>query len=61
MCPDASPTYSCICCCSSRRSDVSLRARSQNSSLRSVAVNCHLGPSFTMGAGDSSESNWIVF
>ena len=39
----------------------SLGARAQNSSLSSAAVNCHLAPSFAIGAGDSSESSAIVF
>ena len=61
MCPDSSLAYSCIWRCSSRRRAVRRSARSQNSSLKSAAVNCHLVSCFATGAGDSSESSAIVF
>src|SRR5437773_10365825 len=57
MCPDFRATYSCICCCSTRRNAVNRSARSQNASLNVAAVNVHLLPCFTMGAGDSSDIN----
>ena len=61
MCPEVSPTYSCICARSFLRNSVSRSARSQNSLPKVVATSCHFVPSLATGAGDSSDSNCIVF